>query len=114
METIFDKILAKQIPANVVYEDDHVLAFRDINPQAKVHILVIPKKRAVHFGELLDWKEGEIGAYFKRVAKVAHQLGLPEQGFRIVLNTGKHGCQSVDYMHAHILGGENLAGNFGV
>lgn len=111
--TIFDKILAKQIPATVVYEDDAILAFHDISPQAKVHVLVIPKKRAINFAELADWSEHEIGIFFKGVTKVAHRLGLPKNGFRVVVNNGDHGGQTVHYLHAHILGGEPLPGTFG-
>lgn len=112
-DTIFDKILAKQIPAQIVYEDQDVLAFKDISPQAKIHVLVIPKKKARNLTELRTWSPEEVGTFFIKVAHVADQLGLTSSGFRTVLNTGREGGQSVDYIHAHILGGESLSGRFG-
>jgi len=111
--TIFDRILAREIPATIVHETPAVLAFRDIQPQAKVHVLVIPKKRARSFAEFESWSDGEIGAFFAGVNATTRVLGLTEGGYRIVLNTGRNGCQSVDYVHAHILGGEQLQGGFG-
>ncbi|MDC7221426.1 MAG: histidine triad nucleotide-binding protein [Spirochaetales bacterium] len=108
-ETIFDKILAGDIPADKVFEDDHVLAFRDVNPRAPVHVLVIPKKKVVTFTELKDRETEEVGLFFQRVAEVAEQLGLDEEGYRIVMNKGKHGQQTVHYIHAHILGGRQMS-----
>ena len=107
-ETIFDKIIAKEIPADIVYEDDHVLAFKDIAPQAPVHVLVIPKQKFKSFVELKDCDDAVIAAYMKRVSKVASELGLDGDGYRVVFNSGKDGGQSVDYIHAHILGGRQL------
>ncbi len=106
--TIFDKILSGDIPADKVYEDENVLAFRDINPQAPVHVLVIPKKRAERFSELPGRSSEEVGILFQSAAKVATELGLDESGYRIVVNNGKHGQQSVEYLHVHILGGRQL------
>lgn len=111
-DTIFDKILAKQIPAQVVFEDDDILAFKDISPQAKIHVLVIPKKKARDLNELRKWQPQEVGLFFQKVAFVADKLGLAASGYRTVLNTGREGGQSVDYIHAHILGGESLSGRF--
>jgi histidine triad (HIT) family protein len=111
-ETIFDKILRREIPANVVYEDDDILAFNDISPQAKQHILVIPKKKARNLTELRDWDSQQVGVFFQKVALVAERVGMGQSGYRTVLNTGQHGGQSVDYIHAHILGGEQLSGHF--
>ena len=110
-ETIFDKILAKQIPAKVVYEDQDVLAFQDVNPQAKVHVLVIPKRKAKSLNELREWPAEDVGRFFQKVAHVAHHLGVGAYGYRVVVNTGAGGGQSVDYVHAHILSGE-LSGDF--
>lgn len=107
-ETIFDKIIKKEIPANIVYEDHDVLAFNDINPQAPTHVLVIPKKKVVKFSELKDHAIEDVGVFFKKVSQVANQLGLDDNGYRIVLNCGKDGQQTVDYIHAHILGGRQL------
>jgi histidine triad (HIT) family protein len=106
--TIFDKILAREIPAHVVYEDDDVLAFNDVNPQAPVHVLVIPKKKVARFEELPECPEAEVGAFFSRVAKVARKLGLEKSGYRIVINNGRDGQQTVEYLHAHVLGGRGL------
>lgn len=106
--TIFDKILAKEVPANVVYEDEWVLAFRDINPQAPVHVVVIPKRKLERFAELKDRDAVEVGEFFKRVSKIASELELEASGYRVVINNGRDGQQSVDYIHAHILGGRGL------
>jgi histidine triad (HIT) family protein len=107
-ETIFEKILKKQIPAQIVYEDDAVLAFRDINPQAPVHVLVIPKSKSVYFSDLAEKPSNEVGIFFQKVAHVAKELGLPAKGYRVVLNQGSDGGQTVDYLHAHILGGRAM------
>ncbi len=111
-ETIFDKILTRQIPAAIVHEDDHVLAFKDIQPQAKVHVLVIPKRRATSLHDLKDRPVAQIGEFMAGVARVAEKLGLARGGYRVVLNTGPDAGQTVFYVHAHILGGEPL-GRFG-
>ena len=111
-ETIFDKIIARQIPAQIVFEDQDVLAFKDISPQAKIHVLVIPKKKARNLTELRAWDSRDVGIFFQKVAAVAEHLGLADKGYRTVLNTGNEGGQSVDYIHAHILGGEALSGQF--
>ena len=108
-DTLFDKILRKEIPADVVYEDELVLAFRDIQPQAPVHVLVIPKKKVARFSELADNPVEDTGTFFCKVAKVAAQLNLNSEGYRIVLNCGHHGQQTVNYLHAHILGGRQLS-----
>jgi histidine triad (HIT) family protein len=107
--TIFDRILAKEIPANIVYEDDIVCAFRDINPQAPVHVLVIPKRRIARFTDLQGEDAGFVGQYMQRVAQVATALGLDGSGYRIVFNNGRDGGQEVEYIHAHILGNRRLA-----
>ena len=107
-ETIFERILRAAAPADVVYEDEHILAFRDLHPQAPVHVLVIPKKKARSLSELADWSAVEAGELLRGVALVAARLGLAEPGYRVVLNCGRHGQQSVEYLHAHILGGRQL------
>lgn len=106
--TLFDKILAGEIPAEKVYEDDDVLAFRDINPQALIHVLVIPKQKVARFDQLLDQPAATVGLLFQGAARVASALGLTENGYRIVVNNGKHGQQTVDYLHVHILGGRQM------
>ncbi len=106
---IFARILRGEIPNNTVYEDAHVLAFRDIRPQAKVHVLVIPKGAyisAQDFGAKAS--EAEIAAMSRAIAKIAADLGLAESGYRLIANTGGHGHQEVPHYHVHILGGQPL------
>ncbi|KAL7138194.1 hypothetical protein ABFS83_10G147600 [Erythranthe nasuta] len=107
--TIFDKIINKQIPANIVYEDEHVLAFRDISPQAPTHILIIPKLRNGLTGiSKAEEKHFEILGRLLYTAKiVAKQEGL-DDGFRLVINDGPSGCQSVYHLHIHLLGGRQM------
>ncbi|CAI9779587.1 unnamed protein product [Fraxinus pennsylvanica] len=107
--TIFDKIINKEIPANIVYEDDKVLAFRDINPQAPTHILIIPKVKDGLTGiSKAEEKHHEILGQLLYTAKlVAKQEGL-EKGFRLVINDGPDGCQSVYHLHIHLLGGRQM------
>ncbi|MDD1422515.1 histidine triad nucleotide-binding protein [Dolichospermum sp. ST_sed1] len=108
MNTIFDSILKGEIPCNKVYEDDHVLAFHDVNPQAPVHVLVIPKQRFQGFANLKDGDTQVVGHYFQAISKVADILGLESNGNRVVLNNGSDGGQTVAYIHAHILAGRPL------
>jgi len=107
-DTVFDRILRGELQAEVVFEDDTVLAFTDINPQAPVHVLVIPKQKIRSFNEIADQAPQEVAAFFIGVSRVARKLGLAENGYRIVLNCGLHGQQSVDYLHAHILGARQM------
>jgi diadenosine tetraphosphate (Ap4A) HIT family hydrolase len=106
---IFAKILRGEIPNETVYEDDHVLAFRDIQPQAPVHILVIPKGpyvSAYEFGK--NAAPEEISAFWRAVSLIAEQQDLPEQGFRLIANSGLNGGQEVPHFHVHIVGGKAL------
>ncbi|CAN1173531.1 Adenylylsulfatase HINT1 [Linum perenne] len=107
--TIFDKIINKEIPSNVVYEDDKVLAFRDINPQAPTHIVIIPKVKDGLSGlSKAEERHCEILGRLMYTAKlVAKQEGL-DDGFRIVINDGPMGCQSVYHIHVHLLGGRQM------
>ena len=107
-DTIFDKILAGSIPADVVYEDDAVLAFRDVAPQAPVHVLVIPKHRMESLDDVPEAPDAVAAAFLKNVASVARRLGLPANGYRVVFNTGADAQQSVQYLHAHILAGRQM------
>ncbi len=108
-DTVFDMILAKKIAADVVHEDEWVFAFRDIIPQAPVHVIVIPKKKVGRFAELAQAGTTDVGEFFKRVAVVAQKLKLDEKGYRIVVNNGGDAGQTVEYLHAHILGGRGLS-----
>ena len=107
-QTLFEKILAGEIPSDAVYEDEHVYAFRDINPQAPTHVLVIPKRKMQSFADIRQADAAEVGAFMQGVSRVAAQLGLEREGYRVVFNTGTHGQQTVHYIHAHILGGRQL------
>jgi len=106
--TVFDKILAGQAPADIVFEDDDVLAFHDINPQAPIHVLVIPKRRVPRFEQLAERDALESQRFLLGIIEVIRRLELPRDGYRVVINSGKAGQQSVEYLHAHILGGRQM------
>ncbi|XP_067675216.1 adenosine 5'-monophosphoramidase HINT1-like isoform X2 [Haliotis asinina] len=106
--TIFSKILDKTIPANILYEDDQCMAFSDVNPQAPVHFLVIPRKPIVMLSEAVDEDEKLLGHLMVVAKKVAAQQKLDE-GYRLVINNGKHGAQSVYHLHIHIIGGRQMS-----
>lgn len=106
---IFAKILRGEIPCDKVYEDDHVLAFKDIAPQAPVHILVIPKGQYVSIADFgAKGSAEEIKALYAAVSKIASEQGLTDGGFRVIANTGLNGGQEVPHFHVHILGGQKL------
>ena len=105
---IFCKIVRGEIPSAKVYEDDKVYAFRDINPQAPVHILIIPKQHMANILECADFGGGVIEALTKAVAAIARMEGIDRSGFRVITNCGKDGAQSVDHFHLHLLGGKQL------
>lgn len=102
-DTIFSKIVRREIPADIVYEDDLALAFRDVHPQAPVHILIIPKRAIVSIHEATDTDAALLGHLLLTVKRVATQEGL-EKGYRVVINTGEDGGQTVFHLHAHLLG----------
>ncbi|VDM59022.1 unnamed protein product [Angiostrongylus costaricensis] len=106
-DTIFGKIIRKEIPAKIIYEDDEVMAFHDVSPQAPVHFLVIPKKRIAMLQEVEDADQALLGKLMVTATKVARELDL-ENGYRVVVNNGPDGCQSVFHLHLHILGGRQL------
>jgi histidine triad (HIT) family protein len=106
-ETIFSKIIRKEIPADIVYEDELALAFRDISPQAPVHILVIPKKPIVNLAQAEPEDQALLGHLLLTVKHIAEQEGL-ENGYRVVLNTGEDGGQTVFHLHIHLLGKRSL------
>lgn len=107
-DTIFSKIIRREIPADIVYEDDLALAFRDVNPQAPVHILVIPKKPIPMLSEAEDTDQGLLGHLLLTVKKIAVQENL-SKGYRVVINTGENGGQTVFHLHLHLLGDRPLA-----
>ena len=108
MSTIFKKIIDKEIPADIVYEDDDFLAFHDINPAAKVHVLVIPKKEIKNLNDATEEDELLLGKLQLTVAKVAKKMGIAEEGYRVITNINKNGGQEVFHIHYHILGGEKI------
>ena len=108
-ETIFDKIIRREIPADIVYEDEAVLAFRDLSPQAPVHVLIIPKRPLVNLLNASFDDTLLLGKLMTAAAHVARTLGLEETGFRVVVNVGPDGGQSVYHLHLHLLGGRPLA-----
>lgn len=108
IETIFSKIIRKEIPANIVYQDELVTAFRDIAPQAKSHILIIPNKIIPTVNEVTEKDEQTLGHLFVIAAKLAKEEGIAEDGYRLIVNCNKHGGQEVYHLHMHLVGGEPL------
>jgi len=108
-DNIFAKILRGEITANIVYEDEHALAFYDINPQAPIHVLVIPKGAYVSMDDFTATASAEeIAGFFRAVGEVARKLDLVADGYRILANHGSHGHQEVPHLHVHIFGGRPL------
>ena len=108
MDCLFCSILEGAIPSQKVYEDENVYAFRDINPQAPVHVLVIPKEHISSADAVTAENSGKVAAVFEAICKIAKECGL-EQGYRVITNVGEHGCQSVKHLHFHVLGGKQLS-----
>lgn len=108
MATIFAKIINKEIKADIVYEDDQCLAFRDINPQAPTHILMIPKKEIESLATIQKEDQSLLGHLLLKISEIADAEGLTKEGFRVVANTNEYGGQSVYHLHFHLLGGRAL------
>lgn len=108
MSTIFSKIIAREIPADIVYEDDLVLAFRDIAPQAPVHILIVPKQEIATVNDISSGDEAALGRLFAAAASIARDEGIAETGYRLIVNCNEDGGQEVFHLHMHILGGHRL------
>jgi histidine triad (HIT) family protein len=106
--SIFAKIIRREIPADIVHEDDLCLAFRDIQPQAPTHILVIPKKPIARVAEATEEDTALLGHLLLTAKAIARQEGLTESGFRLVINNGRNGGESVPHLHVHLLGGRPL------
>jgi histidine triad (HIT) family protein len=106
-ETIFSKIIRREIPADIIYEDDLALAFHDVQPQAPVHILVIPKQPIAKLADAESQDHALMGHLLLTVKRVAQQAGLTN-GYRVVINTGEDGGQTVYHLHIHILGGRQM------
>lgn len=108
MSTIFSKIIRKEIPAEIVFQDDRVTAFKDINPLAPVHILVIPNKEIASTNEVTPEDEAVLGHMFIVARQVAEEQGIAENGYRLLVNCGDAAGQEVYHLHMHLLGGRNL------
>ena len=109
MKTIFQKIIDREIPAKLAHEDDLCIAIHDVNPQAPVHVLVIPKKHLARVGEATATDQALLGHLLLTAAAVAKKLGLAESGYRLVINNGRDGGESVPHLHVHLLGQRPLA-----
>ena len=105
-ETIFTKIINREIPADIVYEDDLSLAFKDINPQAPFHVLIIPKTPIATINDDTEENSALVGHLYVVAAKLAKQFGFSEDGFRVVMNCNDHGGQTVYHIHLHMMGGQ--------
>ena len=110
-QNIFAKILRNEIPCDKIYEDDEVLCFKDINPVAKIHVLLIPKGEFMSLEDFVSKAESKtISSFFKKINKIVKVLNLENSGYRIISNHGKDANQEVPHFHVHILAGENLKG----
>jgi len=107
-ETIFDKIISKEMPSDIVYEDDNYLAFKDINPQAPIHILIIPKKRIATINDIDKADAENIGNMIFIAKNIAKSLDIAEDGYRLVFNCNNYGGQTVYHIHLHLLGGRQF------
>ncbi len=107
-DTLFEKIVAREIPADIVYEDDELLAFRDIEPQAPVHVLIIPKTRIATLNDLKTDHAELVGRMVLAAAKIAKDEGIADNGYRLNLNCNEQGGQSVYHIHLHLLGGRQM------
>jgi len=107
-KTLFEKIIAREISAQIVYEDDLVLAFRDIHPQAPTHVLMVPKQAIPRVAEATAKDQPLLGHLLLKAAEVAEKLGLDKGGYRLVINNGADGGETVPHLHIHILGGRYL------
>ena len=108
-KTLFERICAKEIPAEIVYEDEHILAFKDINPAAPVHVLIIPRKCIAKLEDATPEDHSLLGHLLMKAPVIASKLGLTTSGYRLVLNNGRDAGQTVPHLHVHLLAGRNLA-----
>jgi histidine triad (HIT) family protein len=107
-KTLFERIVTREIPATIVYEDDLVLAFRDVKPHAPTHVLIVPKKPIPRIAEAAPDDHKLLGHLLLKAAEVADKLGLRESGYRLVINSGPDAGESVPHLHCHILGGRQM------
>ena len=109
MSTIFSKIINREINASIVFEDDEVLAFNDVNPQAPVHVLIIPKREIATLNDLTEEDAALVGRLHLVAAKIARDKGIAEDGYRVVMNCNEQGGQSVYHIHLHLMGGRQMS-----
>ena len=107
-ETIFSKIIRKEIPSDMVYQDELVTAFRDINPQRSTHVLIVPNRHIPTVDDIGDEDEAAMGRLFSVARKIARDEGIHETGYRLIVNCGEHGRQEGPHIHMHLLGGEEV------
>jgi histidine triad (HIT) family protein len=108
MSSIFTKIIKREIPAAIVYEDDECIAFRDIDPKAPVHILIVPRKEIPSLAEVTAEDKALLGHLLLKASEIAKAEGISDSGYRVVVNTNKEGGQEVYHIHMHILGGRQM------
>ena len=113
MSTLFTKIINREIPADIVHEDEHVIGFRDIGPQAPVHVLFVPKRGIRSLAEASESEAALLGRLLLAAAAYARREGFSEDGYRIVINTNRDGGQTVFHLHVHLLAGRAMHGGFG-
>lgn len=106
--TLFEKIIAREVPAQIAYEDDLVIAFNDINGKAPTHVLIVPKKPIQRIAEATPEDESVLGHLLLKAAHIARQLGIDDSGYRLVINNGPDAGESVPHLHCHIIGGRRL------
>lgn len=109
-ETIFSKIIRKEIPSDILYQDDLVTVFRDINPVAPTHVLIVPNKLIPTVNDIEPEDEAAMGRMLSVARKIAHSEGISEDGYRLIINCGEHGNQEVLHIHMHLIGGRPLGG----
>ncbi len=108
MASIFTRIINREIPAEIVYEDDQVIGFKDINPHAPVHILIVPKKEIPSINDVTSEDEAVLGRLLVAAQQIAKEQGIAESGYRLLVNTGHDAGQEVQHIHVHLLGGRRL------
>ncbi len=109
MNCIFCKIGKKEIPSTIVYENESIIAFKDLNPQAPIHILVVPKNHISSINDITQENSSIISEIFLSINEIVEKEGIKESGYRVISNCGNDGCQSVQHLHFHILGGKKLS-----
>lgn len=108
MSTLFTRIINREIPADIVYEDDQAIAFNDIDPQAPIHMLIVPKKEISTINDISEADEALVGHLYRIAAQLAHEKGIAEDGYRVVMNCNEYGGQSVYHIHLHMMGGRRM------